>query len=167
MGMETHSRARLVAVVTALMLGLIAHPARADPGHNDEVTPEIEQILAEQLAAHPGGTVVGNAIYYEDDLTFVAVEADVMSLSQCTSGKFCGWGLESFQGSFYSTSGSGVTRNLNWQAKSYSNNRARAARLYNNAGTGSTCFNPRANRSSIGSAYHSPEKVYLSSTTSC
>lgn len=79
MGMETYARAQLVAATSALVLGLVAHPARADPGHDDEVTPEIEQILAEQLAAYPGGTVVGNAIYYEDDLTFVAVEADVMA----------------------------------------------------------------------------------------
>ncbi len=166
--MGTYSSARFVAAVVALMLGLSAHPARAEPESNDDdLSPEIQQILAEQLEAHPGGTVVGNVIYYEDDLTFVAVEAGVMSLSDCASGKFCGWESPNFNGSFSQTSGSGVTRSLNWSAASYSNNRAKAARLYNNGSTASTCFGAHTNRATIGSSYHSPDKVYLSSTTSC
>lgn len=166
--MGTYSSARFGAAVVALMLGLSAHPARAEPESNDDdLSPEIQQILAEQLEAHPGGTVVGNVIYYQDDLAFVAVEAGVMSLSQCTSGKFCGWQLEDYRGSFYWKSGSGVTRNLNWSARSYSNNRANAARLYNTGATASTCFGAHTNRRTIGTSYHSPDKVYLSSTTSC
>lgn len=157
----------IAAVATfAFLLG--TDTAWADsPSGNAGVSAEIEQILADQLMTQPGGTVVDNTIVYDDDLIFVAVEVGVMSASQCASGKFCGWALANYSGSFFSTSGSGVTKSLSWSARSYRNHRPKAARLYNNAGTGSTCFGANTSRPTISSLYYSPAKVYLSSTTGC
>lgn len=158
-----------IAAVATVALLLSTDTAWADSPPSDDVgvSAEIEQILADQLRTQPGGTVVGNTIRYEDDLTFVAVEVGVMSASQCASGKFCGWALANYSGSFFSTSGSGVIRSLSWSARSYRNHRSKAARLYNNAGTGSTCFAAETSRPTISSSYYSPAKVHLSSTTSC
>ena len=48
--MGTYSSARFVAAVVALMLGLSAHPARAEPESNDDdLSPEIQQDIIKRL----------------------------------------------------------------------------------------------------------------------
>lgn len=132
----------------------------------DQVSSEVASIIDAQLEANPGGIVVGNEIHYGDGLTFVAVEAGTLSLSQCASGRFCGWAQSNYSGSFYSTSGTGV-KTLSWTARSYANKRSSVSHLYNSAGSASTCFAPGQGRATIGSTYYSPSKVNLSSATSC
>lgn len=151
---------------TFLALALLATAALATPARASEA-PTVDEILASEMATHPGGEVVGNQIVYPDGSTFTAVEAGVESYSQCGSGYFCGWSGTNYTGSFYSTSGSGVTRSLSWYAQSYRNNRGNAARLSNNTSSAHLCFTPLQARASVGSSYYSADKVYLSSTTSC
>ncbi|MFT4286906.1 peptidase inhibitor family I36 protein [Nocardioides sp.] len=126
----------------------------------------IEQIIVEELAQHPGGGVVGNEIRYDDGLVFVAVLPGTNALSQCPSGRFCGWSNTNFQGSFYSVTGSGLTA-LAWTALSYSNNRATIARLRNSSDTAGICFAPGEARASVEPAYYNPSKVRLAAATSC
>ncbi|GAA1723892.1 hypothetical protein GCM10009710_00820 [Aeromicrobium alkaliterrae] len=111
--------------------------------------------------------MAGNEVRYRDGTTFVAVEAGVLSLSQCTSGRFCGWSSSNYTGSFVYTTGTGITRSLSWTARSYSNNRSQGARLYNSTSSASTCFAPGESRATIGSSYYNPAKVFLSSSSSC
>lgn len=73
-----------------------------------EESSTISEILAEQLAAEPGGVVAGNTITYEDGTVFVAVDAGTYSLSQCSSGQFCLWGQGNYLGSFLYKTGSGA-----------------------------------------------------------
>lgn len=152
-------------------MAAVLQPGAASAADGDtegaELGGSVAEIIETELQSHPGGTVVGNEIRYDDGVTFVAVEAGVFSLSQCGSGKFCGWAQPNYTGSFHSVSGSGVTKSLSWAAKSYSNNRAKGARLYNSAGSASLCFTPGQDRATVGSGYYSPSKVYLSATTSC
>ncbi|WP_344196737.1 peptidase inhibitor family I36 protein [Aeromicrobium alkaliterrae] len=128
---------------------------------------EQREIVSSQLQRQPGGTVAGNEVRYRDGTTFVAVEAGVLSLSQCTSGRFCGWSSSNYTGSFVYTTGTGITRSLSWTARSYSNNRSQGARLYNSTSSASTCFAPGESRATIGSSYYNPAKVFLSSSSSC
>lgn len=158
---------KISVLAACALIGILgAGPASANS--NEEVgSDEIGRILVQELQRHPGGIIVGNEIHYADGDVFVAVEMGVYSLSQCGSGKFCGWALSNYTGSFYSTSGSGVTKNLSWNARSYSNNRSQGARLYNSSGSASVCFSPGQDRPTIASAYYNPSKVKLSSTSSC
>lgn len=133
----------------------------------DSAAPTIASTLAAELQARPGGSVVGNEIHYDDGTVFVAVEDGVLSIGQCTSGRFCGWAQSNYSGSFHYTTGTGTTKSLSWAARSYRNNRAQGARLYDSAGSASTCFTPGQSRPTIGSTYYSPSKVKLSSSTSC
>lgn len=164
-------RFRQVVAVSAVAASLIsvsspvlAHPATPAARSSPD---DLSAVLADELDRHPGGTVSGNEIRYPTGETFVAVEAGTFSLSQCTSGRFCGWAQSNYSGSFYYTTGSGVTKALTWTARSYSNNRSQGARLYDSAGTSSVCFTPGQDRATIGSTYYNPDKVYLSSTASC
>lgn len=158
------TQAALVLGLTGLLLsGLPVGSALADESLEDSA---IEQIIVDQLAERPGGTVVGNEIRYDDGVVFVAVPAETYSLSQCTSGRFCGWASPNYLGSFYSVTGSGAV-SLTWTARSYSNNRSSIARLFNAGGTTSLCFNPGQDRATVATAYHNPSKVNLASGASC
>lgn len=128
---------------------------------------EVAQILRAEMDRRPGGIVTGNEIHFPSGETFVAVESGTLSLSQCTSGRFCGWAQSNYSGSFYYTSGTGVTRSLSWNARSYSNNRSQAARLYDSTGSSSLCFTPGQDRATVASNYYLPTKVHLLSSTGC
>jgi hypothetical protein len=155
------------ALFAILLAGLFLMPLPSSlASTNADGAASLKQILAEELEEHPGGEVVGNEIHYDDGLVFVAVPVGTFSLSQCTSGRFCGWANAGYTGSFYWVSGSG-TVSLSWTARSFSNNRSGTARLYNAAGTTSLCFPPRQNRTSIASSHYNPSKVSLGSGTSC
>lgn len=91
---------------------------------------------------------------------------ETYSLSQCSSGRFCGWSSPNYFGSFYSASGSG-TISLSWTPRSYSNNRSGIARLYNAGGTASLCFTPGQDRATVVASYYTPSKVSLASGTTC
>lgn len=164
-------RALPLLVTVTTMAALTAQSASADtktPAPNvTSLSPEQRQIVSSQLQRQPGGTVVGNEVRYRDGTAFVAVEAGVLSLSQCTSGRFCGWSSSNYTGSFVYTTGSSDTRSLSWTARSYSNNRSQGARLYNSTSSASTCFTPGQSRATIGSSYYNPAKVFLSSSSSC
>lgn len=135
--------------------------AQADPRS------EIQTIIADQLQSDPGGLVVGNKIYYPGETVFVAMEAGVLSLSNCPSNYFCLWQNANYTGTFITRSGSGVTHNLSGSFNSGWNNRTRIARLYNSTGSAYTCFAAGAKRSTLATAYKTPDKVYLASATSC
>lgn len=151
----------LMSLALAVASVALAVPAFAVGNTN------VQAILTSEMAAHPGGEIEGSQIVYPDGTIFTAVPAGTESYGQCGSGYFCGWSGTNYTGSFYSTSGSGVTRYLSWYAQSYRNNRANAARLYNSTSSASLCFTPSQDRASVGSSYYSPDKVYLSATTSC
>lgn len=159
---------RRLHVVLALIasFALLAAPAHAtEPGGPGD--PEIEALLLEQLEAVPGGVVEGNRVVYPDGSYFAAVDADTYSIGQCDSGYFCGWARDSYNGSFFAVSGSGVTKSLTWSTRSYRNRRSTIAKLFNSAGTASTCFAAGESRATIGSAYHTPAKVRLAASGSC
>lgn len=126
-----------------------------------------ESALATQLAATDGGVVEGNRIHYPDGTVFVAVDAGVMSLGQCSGGQFCLWSSPGYQGSFTYKTGTSVTRTISGAVGSFWNNRSTVAKLYNNAGTSSTCYENGVRRSSVSSSYSSAAKVYLAHGTSC
>ena len=122
----------------------------------------------EFLRKHPGGALVGhNEVADADGTGFVAIEVGTMSVSQCGSGRFCTWSSPSYTGSFTYTTGTNVTRTLGRSVKSFWNNRSQAARLYNNAGSASTCYAAGTKKSSLAVAYQTPAKVYLSAGTAC
>lgn len=153
------------AVVTWATYGTAsAEPEGGDPDPSFETAAEA---LAAELARDPRGEVIGNAIVRPDDTVFVALDSDVYSLSECASGRFCVWARTNFTGSFQSKSGSGVTRNLSGTTKSAWNNRGKAARLYNNAGSAWTCYAPGDQDSSLPSSYQAAAKVYLASGGAC
>lgn len=133
----------------------------------EERSAESRQSAAEALAAElkrdPVGEVVGNTIVRPDGEVFVAVDAEVYSLSQCSSGRFCLWSLTNYTGSFRYKTGSGVTHNLTGTIKSIWNNRTKVARLYSNTGTSSTCYAAGGKNASLSAAYQAASKVYLSS----
>lgn len=151
--------------LTGLLLSLVPFgPALADEVGDDSLS--IQQIIVDQLSERPGGTVVGNEIRYDDGVTFVAVLPGTDALSQCGSGRFCGWANANYLGSFYSVSGSG-TLALTWTARSYSNNRSGIAHLYNTSATASLCFTPGQDRTTVAASYYTPSKVSLTSGTGC
>ncbi|MDR7255083.1 hypothetical protein J2X46_004085 [Nocardioides sp. BE266] len=146
---------------------LAAWSAEANAGDHGVVSAGIEKLIEAQLAIQPGGTVVDNEVLYPGGAVLVVVEEGVRSLSQCGPGKFCGWAQSNYSGSFYSTSGSDVMKDLGWTARSYANNRRHAARLYSSSGTGSVCFAPGEDRPTIGSSFYRPSRVYLSNLARC
>lgn len=156
-----------VLVTTATATQSASADTRVTLPSESSLSSEQQLIVSSQLQRRPGGTVVGNEVRYRDGSAFVAVEAGVLSLSQCTSGRFCGWSSSNYTGSFVYTTGTGVTRSLSWTARSYSNNRSQGARLSNSTSSASTCFAPGESRATIGSAYYNPAKVFLSSSSSC
>jgi Peptidase inhibitor family I36 len=156
---------QLALVMTMPLLLADAAHAASDPG--DSQIAEVQATLAEQLREVPGGTVEGNRILYADGSYFAAVEAGTLSIGQCDSGYFCGWAQSNYTGSFFAVSGAGVTRNLTWSTRSYRNRRTTTAKLFNNSGTASTCFAVNETRATVGSAYHSPAKVRLTTKGSC
>ena len=161
---NSHNLRRLLVVLTVIAMSVLVRPGAV---RASEISPEVSSIISDELVANPGGVPEGNKIHYGDDLTFVAVEAGTLSLAQCPSGSFCGWSQSNFSGSFYSTTGSAVTKTLSWTARSYANKRSQASRLYNSSASASTCFAPGRTRATIKSTYYAPSKVYLSAVTSC
>ncbi len=157
-------RSALLVGITGLLLS--GHPFAPALAGETRTVHAVDQIIAAQLAERPGGTVVGNEIRYDGEVVFVAVPAETYSLSQCTSGRFCGWSSPNYLGSFYSVSGSGGVP-LSWTAQSYSNNRSSLARLFNASGTTSLCFNPGQDRATVAMAYYTPSRVNLASGSSC
>lgn len=117
----------------------------------------------EYLQQHPGGVIVGgNEVVYPDGSGYVSLDVGEFSITQCSGGKFCMWTSANYSGSFTYVTGSGVTKTLTGTVKSFWNNRgSKAARLYNNAGTASTCYAAGAKKASVAIAYQSPAKVYL------
>lgn len=159
--MSIYRQFSVLALAVLVSLGLSVGTASADE-------PTVEEIAQQFLAANPGGEIVGgNEVVYPDGSGFVALKAGTYALSQCTSDKFCMWTNASYTGSFTYVTGSGVTKTLSGTVKSFWNNRTKAARLYNNAGTSSTCYAAGIKVASVSSSYQSPAKVYLSSGTSC
>ena len=77
------------------------------------------------------------------------------------------WSNDNYAGSFKYVTGSGVTKTLTGTTRSFWNNRTKAARLYNNAGSSSTCYSAGTKKATLAAAYQAPSKVYLSSGTSC
>lgn len=125
-------------------------------------------IALNYLQKHPGGTLVGDdEVVCPDGSGFIALEVGTLSLSSCASGRFCMWSGTSYSGSLTYVTGSGVTHSLGTTVHSVWNNRTQAARLYNAAGTGSTCYAAGAMNSALASAYQHPLKVYLSSGKAC
>lgn len=157
----------VVCLAAPIMSGGVAVAQTPADAHGDALSVETSSLLDAELDVRPGGLVVGNEIFYEDGTVFVAVDAGVLSIDQCTSGRFCGWSQANYSGSFYYTTGTGVTTSLSWTARSYRNNRTQVAHLYNSSASASTCFTPGQSRPTIGSTYYSPDKVNLSSSTSC
>lgn len=125
-------------------------------------------LVQDYLAEHPGGVVrSSNEVAYPDGSGFVASDAGTLSLGECASGRFCMWTSASYTGSFTYVTGTGLTKPLAQTVKSFWNNRSQAARLYDNAGTSSTCYGAGIKKSSLVVSYQSPAKVYLSSGASC
>lgn len=154
-----------VAVVTWMTPGTAS--AESEGGEPEPAFETAAEALAAEIARDPRGEVIGNTIVRPDGTVFVAVDSDVYSLSQCSSGRFCVWAQTNFTGSFQSKSGSGVTRNLTGTTKSAWNNRGKAARLYNNTESASTCYAPGDQDSSLPASYHAASKVYLASGSAC
>lgn len=158
----------LFTAVLAIVLALTVVPAASAATDTDTgLSEEAAGALAAQAAEMPGGIVEGNTITYPDGSYFVALDAETFSLSECSSGYFCGWAQSNFSGSFFAVSGSGVTKSLSWSTRSYWNRRSAIARLYNNTATASTCFAVNESRATIDSSYYAPDKVTLSTSTSC
>ena len=135
---------------------------------------------SEFLAGNPGGRLVGDGeVVYPDGSGFVAAAGSglisvgggggnvLYSTSQCGSSQFCMWSNENYAGSYVYVTGSGVTKALTGKVKSFWNNRAHAARLYNNSGTASTCYAAGAKKAAVDVGYQTASKVYLSSGTTC
>jgi hypothetical protein len=88
-------------------------------------------------------------------------------ISQCASNQFCMWGDSNYSGTFRQVSGSGVTYQVGRPVNSVWNNRSKAARLYNNAGTSYTCLAAGAKKSVLATTSQLPAKVTLAEGTSC
>lgn len=149
-------------MVSTLLLAGTAPSAALE----DASTVAVDRLLAAQLERVPDGTVVGNRVVYADGSYFAAVEDGTYSISQCDSGYFCGWAQSNFSGSFFAVTGSGA-KALSWSTRSYRNHRSTVARLQNNGGTASTCFEPDESRATIGSSYYTPPQVTLGSSSTC
>lgn len=152
-------------VLLLLSISLTALPL----GHaHGEQAPTPADLAQDYLRDHPGGTLVSeHEVTYPDGSGFVAVEAGTYALSQCGSGQFCMWTATNYTGSFTYVTGSGVDRTLSGRVLSLWNNRNSAARLFNGAGTSSLCYTAGTKQASVPTAYRSPSKVFLSSSTSC
>lgn len=151
---------------TALAVGITIAGAAFNAATAD-VPASLEEVAQAFLETHPGGVRDGNEVLYPDGSGFVAVDVGVTSIGQCSSNKFCMWSNANYAGSFKYVTGSGVTKKLSGTTKSFWNNRSKAARLYNNAGTSSTCHSAGVKKASLAIAYQAPAKVTLSSGTSC
>lgn len=152
----------LALIASSLLLAGPTPPAASQDGSARIV----QGLLDEQLRRDPGGTVVGNRVVYPDGSYFAAFDDGTYSISQCDSGYFCGWAQASFTGSFFAVTGSGV-KTLSWSTHSYRNNRSAVARLQNNGGTASTCFEPGESRATISSSFYNPPQVTLGTSSSC
>ena len=119
------------------------------------------EAFARELARDPVGVVIGNEIHRPDGAVFVAVDAGTLSLSQCTSGRWCMWDETNYQGSFSYRTGSGVTYLLSGTVHSVFNNRGAAARLFSNTSATSTCYVAGAKSASVSASYYTAEKVRL------
>jgi hypothetical protein len=166
MTLPTSSRSALVLIVTVLTLPValfaIAAPVSAAVGVREarEVT-TAQEALERELARDPEGVVIGNRIHRPDGIVFVAVDAGTLSLSQCTSGRWCMWDETNYQGSFSYRTGSGVTYALSGTVHSVFNNRGNAARLFSNTGATSSCYLAGEKSGSLTASYYTAEKVKL------
>ncbi|RNL60585.1 hypothetical protein EFK50_19920 [Nocardioides marmoriginsengisoli] len=160
----TRIRFLLAPTLAALAIGAGAIPVGATTAPAPAATATAQSYLRD----HPGGVLrTDHEVVYPDGSGFVAVPADTMSLSECSSGRFCMWTSASYTGSFSYVTGSGVTKPLSTTVKSFWNNRGQAARLYNNAATSSTCYAAGDKKSSLTVGYQQPAKVQLSAGASC
>jgi len=161
----TTIRPLLVLTIAITAIWGSALPAGASP----TPAPTTTSVLArDYLRAHPGGVLrAGNEVVYPDGSGFVAGDIGTKSLGECASGRFCMWSSASYTGSFTYVTGSGVTKPLTQTVRSFWNNRSQAARLYDNAGTSSTCYGAGVKKSAVAVSYQSPAKVLLASGASC
>ncbi|MFT4009370.1 MAG: peptidase inhibitor family I36 protein [Nocardioidaceae bacterium] len=157
----------VAAAFVASALPIAPARASARDSANPAVDPapvssgSVAELLALELERDPVGVVVGNEIYRPDGTVFVAVDAGTLSLSQCTSGRWCMWEQASYQGSFSYRTGSGVTYALSGTVHSVYNNRSNGARLFSNSGASSTCYDAGDKSASLAASYQSAEKVRL------
>lgn len=149
----------LSAGVSSLGTSASAAALRAEPSVAVEET--AAEALARELERDPVGVVIGNEIHRPDGAVFVAVDAGTLSLSQCTSGRWCMWDETNYQGSFSYRTGSGVTYVLSGTIHSVFNNRGTAARLFSNTSATSTCYVAGAKSASLSASYYTAEKVRL------
>src|SRR3954451_11151756 len=84
------------AAALLILLGTAGQAMASDDAAADAAS--AESALAAQLDATDGGAVDGNRITYPAGTVFVAVDAGVMSLGQCSGGQFCIWASSGFQG---------------------------------------------------------------------
>jgi hypothetical protein len=159
------TKTRLLAMPAIALIALTSLPVHADAASAKSA----EAVMAQNyLKDHPGGVLTSsNEVAYPDGSGFVASDVGTMSLSECSSGRFCMWSSTSYTGSFTYVSGTAVTKPLTQTVKSFWNNRSQAARLYDNAGTSSTCYGAGVMKSSLVVSYQSPAKVYLSAGSTC
>lgn len=162
-----HRAALPVLLAFAALLLILLVPASRAGAATDLDPGSAEFALAAQLEATEGGVVVGDEIHYADGTVFVAVDAGVLSLGQCASGRFCLWSSPSYQGSFTYKTGTGVTRTISGAVGSFWNRRSQVAKLYSNAGTSHVCYENGVQKSSVSSSYNSAAKVYLAVGSSC
>jgi hypothetical protein len=119
------------------------------------------------LAGDYLGLNVGNETYYPDGRVVAWVDAGVMSLSQCPSGRFCVWSSSGHYGTVTYWTGNGVTHSISGTVGSVWNNRTNVARLYSNSGTSPVCYAPGASNSNVSTSYRSASMVNLAASTSC
>lgn len=164
------ARVASLALLPVSAASLVSMPGAVAADRAGDAASRSGQTAVEALAAQQKkdpGRVVGNRIYYPDGEVFVAVDAGTLSIGQCSSGQFCLWSFSNYSGSFSYKTGSGVTRTITTSVGSFYNNRSNAARLYSNTGGSSACYGPGAQQATVSASYNSPEKVYLSATTTC
>ena len=169
MGMRWTSASRTLLV----LVGMLALPATGSSLATPSAAaalPSAPPVLVEETAAEafarelardPVGVVIGNEIHRPDGAVFVAVDAGTLSLSQCTSGRWCMWDETNYQGSFSYRTGSGGTYLLSGTVHSVFNNRGAAARLFSNTSATSTCYVAGAKSASVSASYYTAEKVRL------
>ena len=159
---------RLLALPAIALVALAGLGSQADATTPADDTTDESALAQDYLQDHPGGALRSDhEVAYADGSGFVAVDAGTLSLSECSSGRFCMWSSASYTGSFTYVTGTAVTKPLTQTVKSFWNNRAQAARLYDNAGTASTCYGAGVMKSAVAVSYQSPAKVFLSSGASC
>lgn len=109
---------------------------------------------------------VGNRTFYSDGTVEVEIAAGTMSLSECRPGQFCVWSHANYQGSFRYRTRTG-SKTLGGTVGSFWNNRSTVARLYNNTGSSSTCYENGVRKATVSASYSSAETVSLSSSANC